>query len=329
MGIKNLNRFILDNCKRQTVSKKSLKCFANKTIAVDTSIYMYKYVAQNTLVENFYFMLTLFKEYKITPLFVFDGKPPPEKRDLIKERSELKRTAEAKYNEIKSEIDNTNMTNEMKNELVMEMVCLKTQFVRLNWSDIQTVKQLIQSYGQIYYNAPGEADKLCVEMVMSGQAWACLSDDMDMLVYGCPRVMRHLSLMNCNVVFYELDKILFDLDMDIKIFRQIAVISGTDYNISSNHNNIEHSLHETMRWYNEYIKRPYLQNSSIVKSDFYEWLNANTKYISNLSELHKIYDMFCINVIDNSNNNANYASAYLPDPDKLNEILTKDGFIIV
>ena len=48
-------------------------------------------------------------ENKITPLFVFDGKPPPEKRELIKERSELKRTAEAKYNEIKADIDNNNM----------------------------------------------------------------------------------------------------------------------------------------------------------------------------------------------------------------------------
>ena len=83
-----------------------------------------------------------------------------------------------------------------------------------------------------------------------------------------------------------------------------------------------------MRWYNEYIKRPYLQNSSL-KMDFYEWLNANTKYISNLSKLYKIYDMFCIDVNDNLKNNANYASVYLPDPDKLNEILTKDGFIIV
>ena len=150
MGIKNLNRFILDNCKRQTVCKKSLNYFTNKTIVIDTSIYMYKYVAQNTLVESFYFMMTLFKENKITPLFVFDGKPPPEKRELIKERSELKRTAEAKYNEIKANIDNNNMTNEMKNEMVMEMDCLKKQFVRLNWTDIQTVKQLIQSYGQIY-----------------------------------------------------------------------------------------------------------------------------------------------------------------------------------
>ena len=330
MGIKNLNRFILDNCKRQTVCKKSLKYFTNKTIVIDTSIYMYKYVAQNTLVESFYFMMTLFKENKITPLFVFDGKPPPEKRELIKERSELKRTAEAKYNEIKADIDNNNMTNEMKNEMVMEMDCLKKQFVRLNWTDIQTVKQLIQSYGQIYYDAPGEADRLCVEMVMSGQAWACLSDDMDMLVYGCPRVIRHLSLMNCNVIFYDLDKILTELDMNMKTFRQISVISGTDYNINRNQNTntIVHSLHETMRWYNEYIKCiAHIHNSSF-KPDFYEWLNANTKYISNLSELYKIYNMFCIDPVNNINVE-NCASVSLADRDKLKDILMKDGFMFV
>ena len=57
-----------------------------KTVVIDTSIYLYRYNSNNELFENFYSMLTLFKLNKITPLFIFDGKPPPEKYDKLNER---------------------------------------------------------------------------------------------------------------------------------------------------------------------------------------------------------------------------------------------------
>lgn len=326
MGIKNLNRFILENCKKNTIIKKPLKIFTNKTVVIDTSIYMYKFVAQNALIENFYFMLILFKENKITPLFIFDGKPPPEKRELLRERSDLKRDAELKYNELKLELESADVPNELKNELALEMDCLKKQFVRIKWSDINLVKSLITSFGASYYEAPGEADRMCVEMVLNGEAWACLSDDMDMFVYGCPRVLRHLSLMNSTVLYYDLDKILAELNMSMTTFRQIMVVSGTDYNLSNTPNNIHNtrSLHETMQWFHEYLKNPYITSSV----NFYDWLNANTKYITDYAELLRVYNMFCITPNDPTNQSFQpYLTSGNLNMDKLNGILAEDGFI--
>jgi hypothetical protein len=57
-----------------------MKELANKTIVIDISIYMYKYQTDGTLIENIYLMLSLFKHYRIIPIFIFDGKPPIEKR---------------------------------------------------------------------------------------------------------------------------------------------------------------------------------------------------------------------------------------------------------
>ena len=191
---------------------------------------------------------------------------------------------------------------------------------------------------------------MCVELVLNGTAWACLSDDMDMLVYGCPRVLRHLSLLECTVLYYDLEKILFELDMDLTTFRQIMVLSGTDYNlyninnlqrsvttsnpvtmnVSRNNSDIQtHSLHETMKWYSGYMKRQTFQHL-----DFYNWLHISSRYITNFEALNKIYNMFCIDTNNNTNANEfiainNRVICGQSNSEKIREILSKEGFIFV
>ena len=63
MGIKFLNRFLLDNCNKKSIKKTHLKMFENKTIVIDTSIYLYKFISDEQLIENIYLMLSIFKFY--------------------------------------------------------------------------------------------------------------------------------------------------------------------------------------------------------------------------------------------------------------------------
>lgn len=286
MGIKFLNRFLIEKCKRSSIGKKTLNVMRDKTIVVDTSIYMYKYSAQGCLLENFYLMISTFRKYNIIPLFVFDGKPPTEKRELIKERQLLKTKAEGKYKELLEEFAKTDSL-EQKKELSIEMECLKKQFVRIREKDIHSVKTLLDAYGVMYCEASGEADRICAHLVISGKAWACLSDDMDMFVYGCPRVLRHMSLLNNSVLLYKLENILTDLKMDANMFRQIGVLSGTDYNIHQNT-----SLNETIRWYNEFVRKKGMEHKEDLS--FYHWLYKNTKYITNMPQLMHTHNMFCL-----------------------------------
>ena len=57
-----------------------------------------------------------------------------------------------------------------------------------------------------------------------------MSEDMDMFVYGCPKVLRYLSLLKSTVVIYDLKGILRTLKLTHNNFKQICVLSGTDYN---------------------------------------------------------------------------------------------------
>lgn len=86
MGIKYLNKFIWDNCSGRSIKKSNISEYSGKTIVVDVSIYLYKFVGDNALLENIYLMVSIFKHHNVTLVFVFDGKPPIEKKELIVQR---------------------------------------------------------------------------------------------------------------------------------------------------------------------------------------------------------------------------------------------------
>jgi len=317
MGIPNLNKYLFENCSKQSISKKHLECFKGKTIAIDTSIYLYKFIAEDALIENMYLLISIFHTYKIVPIFVFDGKAPEEKKELLIQRIIEKNKAETKYNDLKKQLE-TIENEEDKNEISIEMDSLKKKFIRIKDTDIKTVKELLDLYDISYFDAPGEADRLCAELVYSNIAWACLSDDMDMLVYGCTRVMRHISLLKHTVIFYNIVGVLRELDMTLTDFRKITVISGTDYNIK------EHKiLDKTIDYYKQY-------KNDGVYIDFYEWLLKKTSYIKNIDELKKIYKMFEVNYQELSlDKYKNIKPTKKPNTNIIANFLKPYGFVFV
>ena len=80
MGIQYLNRYLLDHCSKTSIQKINFSGLSGKTIVVDASIYLYKYVGEDALIENIYLLVSILLYYNIIPVFVFDGKPPEEKR---------------------------------------------------------------------------------------------------------------------------------------------------------------------------------------------------------------------------------------------------------
>ena len=316
---------MMNECKSQKcICKESLEILSNKTIVIDTSIYMYKYTAQDALIEQFYLMISIFREYNITPFFVFDGKPPPEKWELLKQRQTLKDAAEKKYAEIQLEIVKSENKQECM-DMTIELESLKKQFVRLRFNDIQQIKKLFQSYGVSYYDAQGEADRVCAALVISGKAWACLSDDMDMFVYGCPRVLRHLSLYHNTVLIYDTNMILKDLQISLDAFKQIAVLSGTDYNTTQSI-----SIYDSMNCYKQFSDSFAINgNENKNKNTFYEWLLHNTTYISNYESLIAAYNMFCISDSELSISEVDSISNKAFDINQLKQFMSNDGFIFL
>jgi 5'-3' exonuclease len=291
MGIKHLNRFLREEA-QDCIKFISLAELSGKKIAVDISIYMYKYASEGTLLENMYLMLSTLRYYEIVPVFVFDGKPPPEKKELLQKRKEDKQEAEKEYNQLKKQLENKTIDDVEKQEVVNNMDLLKKKFIHIGKNEIDSVKRLIRAYGATYYDAPGEADELCALLVIKNKVWACLSEDMDMFVYGCNRVLRYLSLLNKTVVLYDTKDILNTLGITQKELREICVISGTDYNYNENKNDDNSkkgsSLYKTLAYFKKYHKEK-------SEMGFYQWLKENTDYIQDYENLLNIYNLFELN----------------------------------
>ena len=300
MGIKHLNKFFRTEC-GNSIKVISIAELSGKKIAVDISIYMYKYESNEALIENMYLMLATFRQYNIIPIFIFDGKPPAEKKALLEKRKIDKKSAEKEYNILKQKLEMNNTNNEEKQELISNMDSLKKRFIYINREKIDQVKSLIRAYGATYYDAPGEADELCALLVLKNKVWACLSEDMDMFVYGCTRVIRYLSLFNHTAILYNTKEILEKLSLTQKEFREICVLSGTDYNIQNCNNNLKiiPNLYETFKMFNKYKKEKEKENENKnSKSDFYEWLKINSDYITDYELLQNIYNIFDLKNID-------------------------------
>jgi len=321
MGIKYLNKFLREEAS-DSIKFISIADISGKKIVVDISIYLYKYAAEGCLIENIYLMLSVFRHYNVIPIFIFDGKPPTEKKELIKKRQDDKKDAEDEYTKLKSQLENNVMDDIEKQDIINNMDMLKKKFVYIHKSDIDNVKRLIRAYGATYYDAPGEADEICALLVLKNKVWACLSEDMDMFVYGCTRVIRYLSLLNHTIVLYDTKSILDNLGITQKELREICVLSGTDYNYNIDESKNTPTLYKTLSYFKKYHKE---------KSDleFYEWLIEKTNYITEYDILKKIYDMFDINKRDNSYTNFENIKIINTNIIKkeVNEILKTDGFI--
>lgn len=260
---------------------------SGKRIAVDISIYLYKYEADDTLLESIYLMLAIFQHYNVIPIFIFDGKPPAEKRELLQKRKEDKTQAEEEYNKLKQKLS-SGLDNDDTQDIINTMDQLKKQFIYISRDKIESVKQLIRAWGCTYYDAPCEADELCAMLVTKKKVWACMSEDMDMFVYGCNRVLRYFSLVSHNVVLYYMKGILHEINMTHKEFKEICIISGTDYNIHANGKNNDIHLLQVIKLFKKYKS----QENKTKETVFYDWLRVNSHCEPDIELLEKINKMF-------------------------------------
>jgi len=331
MGIRYLNRFFKEEA-MHAIKLISLKQLSGKKIAIDISIYMYKYASENNLIENMYLLLSVLRHYNIIPIFIFDGKAPIEKKELLQKRKEDKKAAQEEYDTLKNKLlINEEMDEIEKQEIMTHMDLLKRKFVNINKKDIEMVKRLIRAYGATYYDAPGESDEICALLTIKGKVWATLSEDMDMFVYGCPRVLRYMSLLNHTVVLYDTKSILETLGISQKDLREICVLSGTDYNSMNDESKNSPNLYTTLKYFKKFFRGKTRRdgNNELQSIEFYDWLVSNTSYIKDLDLLKKIYDIF--DITKNHENIKKYEDIKISNSiilkQEIEEILKTDGFI--
>ena len=118
---------------------------------------------------------------RIRPVYVFDGEPPPLKAKTIQQRRERKEKAEKEWKEALEAGDLAKAKTKAQ------------QTSRVTDEIIQQSKELLESLGIPYIQAPSEGEAQASYMVKKGDAYAVGSQDFDCLLIGSPVLVRNLT----------------------------------------------------------------------------------------------------------------------------------------
>ena len=103
---------------------------------------------------------------------------------------------------------------------------LNKQIISITKNNTNDLLELLNLLNIPFINATGEADSMCVKLYKENIIDACLSDDMDILVAGCKNMIK---FEKSQVLHYDLDFILDNLDINYYNFVDMCVIFGCDY----------------------------------------------------------------------------------------------------
>jgi flap endonuclease-1 len=259
MGIKKLLKFL--NNYDNIVNCKNISDYKGTKIAIDISLLIYQIIigVRNTgtdIINNkgnrvthilglFNKIIFLLKN-SIIPVFIFDGKPSKLKNQTLYQRRKTKQTYITKLNET---------TNEK------EKIKYLKKTVSIGKKELDECRELLELMGIPYINAPEEADSQCAYLAKNGFVDAVYSDDMDILTFGSPIIIKNLISLKNKPIELNLNNILEKLNLSYDEFIDFCILLGCDY--SNGISNINYNI----------IYEYYMRNKNI--EDTLKSLKAN------------------------------------------------------
>lgn len=173
---------------------------------------------------------TSLMEHGLKLVFVFDGKAPDIKIKTWEKRTAIKKEASLLLKKAEEAGD------------VEGMRKFAARTAKLDKEMIEDAKKIITALGLPIVQAPSEGEAQTAYMVKQSDAYASISQDYDNLIFGCPLLIRNLSIegkrKRMGKFAFQIVKpemiLLKDLLEENNINRDqlivLAILVGTDYN---------------------------------------------------------------------------------------------------
>ena len=169
-------------------------------------------------------------EYKITPVFVFDGMPPLLKRRTLEARANRRDEARKAWEAAKA-------AGQIEEARTRAMAS-----TRITRDVVDGAKALLSAMGIAYIQAPSEGEAQAAVMVDRGLVYASASQDYDSFLFGAGVVIRNLTisgrrkLPKKNVYIdvkperVSLERLLQSLGISRNQLVLLGMLMGTDFN---------------------------------------------------------------------------------------------------
>lgn len=227
MGIKNLLKFL--NNFPELIVDQNVNDLSGKKIAIDISILLYQVVISvrnsgadltNKKGEITSHLLGIFNKTckllskKIIPVYVFDGKPPEIKRKVLNMRKNIRMKAYEKM---------------LLATTLEEKIKYFKRSVTITKKQLDDCRLLLTFMGVPFIDAPEEADSQCAWLAKNGLVDAVLTEDMDILTFGSPCIIRNLTSFKNSPLQINLNMIKKKFDWSHENFVHFCILLGCDY----------------------------------------------------------------------------------------------------
>lgn len=231
MGIRGLNTFIKKVCP-ECITTNNINKYNGKIFGIDASILLYKYrhisnideTCVNSHIIGFLNRIKYYINNKITPVFVFDGIPPEQKKITLKKRQSIKRKI---YEKIEILQDLCPESDSEKKEIQKEIYNLSKQVINVTKSHVNEIKELLDVLGINYYDAPDEAEKYCVFLQKNNIIDFIVTDDTDVFTFGGVNILK--STIKNDLIETDIEKFLEKIGYTRVKFIDFCILSGCDY----------------------------------------------------------------------------------------------------
>ncbi|KAI7869434.1 PIN domain-like protein [Spinellus fusiger] len=209
-----------------------LREYGGKTVAVDGNVWLYRGLLSciydhvtDTYCDRylFYFKryLTLLLKHNVKPLIVFDGKSLPIKQHTHTLRIKRRQEAHEKANALMKEGKVVEASNYFRRAM-----CPKPEMI------VRVIKTL-QKMNIPYVLSPYEADSQLAYLAKTKMVDAVISEDSDLLVFGCSTVLYKMDASGTSFQLRQKDLTRTDeLDISgwsLEKIRRMCILSGCDY----------------------------------------------------------------------------------------------------
>lgn len=232
MGITNLKKLIAE-----AASIVSLNTYASKMFAVDISIWLHKFLYYgegDQVITCLAAQIEQFCNANITPVYVFDGECNDDvKRASIKRRETKTRDRETltslKESIVPVMLGETGVGQVVDEKTLTRIESLEKRTRCLSAEILQQCKDLLDQHNTPHMQAVYEADTLIAELCARGLVHGVFSEDVDMLTYGCERLVTKFQPNSNIVTEYLLSNVLNELGMTYEQFVDFCILCGCDY----------------------------------------------------------------------------------------------------
>jgi 5'-3' exonuclease len=227
MGIKRLNGYIkwkLPHVKKMV----NLADHAGESWGVDCSCLLYRArgaaLTPATVIAS---LLVRLRTAKITPVFIFDGKPPASKAATVDQRRADRQVIHKEMADIRAAIETATEAERATMETRMSELQRRAPVVTSD--DKDEIKRLLYGAGVQFITATGEADDVLGFLCREGTLRGVVSTDTDMLARGVPLLVTPETNDATTLTRIRLVDVMEGFRLTYRQFVDACMLMGSDY----------------------------------------------------------------------------------------------------